>query len=175
MATARRQEITRGDRVEFIGKGRKVVGTVTRIRMKHRKGKVRALAFAVTGNEGSLDRLVAEIAPEGGTGVWTVAVDSLKLLGKGDLSAAQEHVQTVKYKNKDRQHAISSRNFDSAKQGGLLDLKVGDAIEVKFREGYWSPVTFKGFVPSSGNVRYEYFGRVRTCSAKFIRLPQVQQ
>lgn len=160
-----------GDRVTFNARGKKIVGTITRVRTKTRKGRVRELALLVTGDPHSLDREVAEIAPDGGGAVWTVALSSLTLLGKGDLAAARAAVNEVKNARRANENRRATANFETADAGGLYDLKLGAAIEVKFRDIGWAAATFRGFVAGSGNVRYERGGRVRTSAPEFVRKP----
>lgn len=170
------QRIRIGDKVQFYGKGRKLVGVVARVRLKQRKGKARRLAELVTGDATSLDQMVAEIAVEQPKKcMWTVGVNLLKVVGKGDVNAAQDVVGAIKQNHRDNRMRTQSRNFGHQKDSGLLDLKNGDPIEVQYRGGYWVKAIYRGIVPGSLNVRFEEFGRTRTCSPKFVRKAQVQQ
>lgn len=172
-------ELRVGDRVSFVSSKRgvgKVTGTINRIRTRERRGRARELARAVTGDPHSLDSTVAEIAPDGGGAVWTVPLTMLTYVGEGDRNAAREAVATVKAKRRGNEAVRRSGNYETADAAGLYDLKPGAPIEVELRDACgsgtsWHAATFRGFVAGSGNVRYEWRGRVRTTSPKYVRKP----
>lgn len=160
-----------GDRVSFRGKrGKTVTGTINRVRTRERRGRAKALALAVTGDAHSLDTTVAEIAPDGGGGVWTVGLGNLTYLGEGDRNAAAAAVNTVKAKRRNNLEKRATARYEEADEAGLYALKIGDPIEVKYTDIGWTSATFRGWV-GSGNVRYERYGRIRTAAPKFVRIP----
>jgi hypothetical protein len=170
-----------GDRVKFNARGRILSGVILRTRMHRRRGKARELAELVTGNPGSLDRMVAEIqVDEPRTGIWTVGLGSITELlpekaNAAQLGAAFGTLREIKQRNSDRQFARRRKNDAAAEQAGLESLNIGDPIEVEFRDCAWQPARFNGFVSGSGNVRFIFEGRNRTTAPQFVRLPKAEQ
>jgi hypothetical protein len=171
-----------GDRVNFTARGRMLTGTITRLRMKRRKGRARQLAKLVTGDADSLDRPVAEIVPDGGGAVWTVPMSSiskrLAAAAPAQQQAAYATVHGIKRAGRDRRDKVSDANMKSLRASGLWDLHCGPrsgegtAIEIKFSDIGWAPAEFIGLVPGSLNVRYLRHGRTRTTAAQNARIPE---
>ncbi len=161
-------EVKVRDRVEFVGRGRKVVGTVTRIRLKKSR-RARRFANQFGTDPTAADHLVAEVVPDGERSYWTVPVGRLKVLapGKGKLDEAVKTVQEIKTNKRVRKQNRCSANYTEAAETGLLDLEPGDPIEVEFRNGRRT-CTFQGFVRGSLNVRFSYMGRTRTTNPKWV-------
>lgn len=174
------ERFSEGDKVRFNARGRTLVGTITRLRMRRRKGRARQLARLVTGDETSLDTPVAEIVPEGGGSVWTVPTGSIERIAAAAPAKqreAHETVHAIKRAKRDRADRIGNANYDALQASGLMELAgqrdggKGTPIEIKFSDIGWAPATFEGLVAGSMNVRYRRHGRARSTAAANARIP----
>jgi hypothetical protein len=154
-----------GDKVEFSAKCRTQSGTVAKLRYKTCKGRRRALLEQI-GAE--IDTYVAEILDQNGSSFWTVPVDRLKVIGKGQPNVARAEVCRIKGKIWERNMNIKSKNLGAAGEHDLFNLRNGDPIVVTYKHGVKAERIFRGFVPSSGNIRYEQFGHIRTTPPQFV-------
>lgn len=167
-----------GDKVEFDGRRGRVRGTVTDV--KHsRPGSRNQLARAYGLSTPTVRKLVV-LPDDGSSGVWTVPETMCRKIGKGDVKAISKSREILnQIANKRAERAYQGR--ETADTAGLYDLKKGDPIEVKFREG-WFP---KKFSHMSANGRVGFFDgsrpdplgifpdekRVRFVAAQFVRKP----
>jgi len=166
-------KVIAGDHVEFFARGRRVTGTVARVRVKRRGGRFRELTYMFHDNpESVLNVEVAEVAEDGKRAFWTVPTVDLQVIGKSDAHIAAGAVQDVKASRQQHRQAKKQRNAEAIYNSGLSRLQNGDEIEVQFRDIGWAKAEFAGFVQGSGNVRYYRHGRKRTVSPKFVRVPK---
>lgn len=156
-------DINIGDKVEFIGRGRKVVGTVTDVKLS-RPGSRNALVRSYglhTPTQRKLLVLPDGTVPGQGAGVWTVPEQMCKLVAKGGGDpnagkAANKIILSIAQQRFTR----ASQGRESADDAGFYDLKKGDDIEVKFSDVGWQRRKFS-HVTHSGQVGFYREGDVR--------------
>ena len=158
----RKQSYQQGDIVDFTFRGSMKTGTVIRSRIKTRKGRARELALMFRGDEHALDSVVVEISAEGR--IYTVGIDSVKgVVGTGSAQEAINHKIEIKQVRRTRAYENSQAVHDT-----LGWTEEGAEIEVQFKHG-WETVIYRGVVTSSGKVRFEHRGQLRTTWPKFVR------
>ena len=154
-----------GDRIESISGAQKEIGVVIRVRVAHR-GNQEIRAFAQSyGLARQLKQTVCEAVPDNGTAITTISMDAAIKVGEAtaqELATAQDAAAAIRNHNKQSRETTRNRNASNALDSGLAKVKVGDIIEVKFRNVGWLPVEFAGFVRGSGNVRFYKFDKKRT-------------
>lgn len=164
----KRSDLNVKDRVEFSARGRKVTGVVTGIRWKERKGKIKDLLERV-GEETGL--YVAEILDDANQkSFWTVDIRNLTIIGECKEDAPIRQINEIKNTIRQKRADIKHEHFNITCDKDLRKLKEGDPIIVTYKHNVKLERIFKGFVPSSGNVRYEQYGHIRTCSPKFVEV-----
>lgn len=173
--------IKTGDKIKFRDrKGNVIVGRVSRIREKKYRGKRRELAMRFGG---TLGHMVAEVAPENFNGYYTVPLTMCEVVEDGDREdamIAREKVGEVKAARKSQQRERTTRKVTEAISRDITRLRVGDKIEVKFRDSSWWPAIYEGMT-RSGNVRFRqaiystmpekgYHPKTRTTSPQYVRV-----
>jgi len=131
-----KNEIKVGARVRFNGRRGQVTGVVVRLKTIERGRK-----FAKFGLP-SIQHQVAEVMPEGESkGLWSVPFRMLTVLGNvasATVHAAQVEAMDLKEKRRSSEFARKQARQNIASENGLFDLKVGDAIEVEFKDVGWT-------------------------------------
>lgn len=173
--------VSRGDLVRFTGRGVVKEGVVTKLRMKYRRGRNAELVKTFGGQLGVE---VAEVSV--GDVMWTVPVTGLTVLGKAipvDTAKATAKIRDLKAHNNGIKRERLSRRMAEGDSKGLLDLAVGQAVQVKYRDRTsWTDAVFMGWT-GSGNIKFRsvaYIGtngkpvynRQQSTSPQFVRLPQ---
>jgi len=161
-------ELSIGDRVKFQARGKVITGTITDFKIKTRKKAQRL--FAHLDPYMNFSTRMAVIAPDEGSGYWSVPVSDVLKIGKGDLRKASEQINKIKSMVYQRQSERRNKHWDQARESGVASLRIGDPVYIKFKDLY-EPVEckFLGFVAGSGNVRFEYHGRRRTTGPRWAQ------
>lgn len=124
----------------------------------------------MTGDPSSLDRDLAVLVSFEDCVWYRAGWGSLKPTGKTRPEReVLDRLREVKGQIERSKSRVRSERYEQADENDLTRLRDGDQIEVQFRSGSWLPATFAGFVPGSGNVRFVWAGRTKTCSPKFVR------
>lgn len=168
---ARYNRVEVGDNVTFMAKGGLQGGTVTRLRIKERRGRIRKLMEMHGVGETMTE--VAEILDRNGKGYWTVGLDKLtvvKSLSREEAAAAVREVNQFKNKLKVKEWERKDKAFEVSDQKGLLNLKPGDKITVVYKGGIRAERIFKGFT-GTGNIKYLQDGRERFTPPQFVEIP----
>lgn len=173
------QPVRVGDVVQFDGRGKLIVGTVARLRVRHSPKRQRLLdrlAYHLNDPDvhrfESADTLVAEVAPVGSSGFWTVPVDRLTVTKRPKknvaavLEAARFQVRVVKGAKRANAQKRAAARFEAATP--LFGLRRNDPIEVKYRDIGWAPAQYLGMM-KSGRVSFLRNGARRTAPPQFVR------
>ena len=166
-------EIQTGMKVTFVGRGKCLEGTVTRIRIKNRR-KLAQLESRLGVNSGMSRTMVAEISVIG-SGLWTVPVHSCTVVAAAkpeEIEQAHEHVNGIKSSISNAIYARKNRNFEAANNNGLLNLKANDPIEIKFRDIGWAPRFFIRWTTTGTVIYRDRYNQERRCKTQFVRLPR---
>lgn len=167
------QEISQGMKVSFEARGQKHEGVVTRVRIKNRR-KLAALEERLCVRFGLSSRyMVAEITVD--KTLWTVPTSRCTIITKAapeERDTAHQVAQEVKSSYTNRIYARKTRNYEAARDNGLMDLKANAQIEVKFRDVGWQPRFFVRFNTSGSVVYRDRFNNERRTPTQFVRLPR---
>lgn len=163
-----------GDCVSVVCGRKRVTAVVAGTHYLQRRGKNQRLAQLVTGDKHSLDREMLVLVSMTDTAWYRISPTDATIRkeakGSVDPCTATRRLDEVKKAIKSSRSERQWDRYEESRDSGLTRLNHGDAIEVEFRGGTWHKATFQGFVRGSGNVRFEYNGRKRTCSPKFVRV-----
>jgi len=163
-------KISAGDRVRFCSRGRRIDGTVTRVRVRHRR---RRSFFP------ALDSCwVAEVIPDNDASVWTVPFSHLKRTGTASTRRRNKAHDTgwqVRSAIKKNQHERRAENRKRADENGLLSgLCPGDKVIVHYCDIGSREETFMSFSGSNrvGIMSHNRPGKVRYVSPHNVSLPE---
>lgn len=163
------QKFDAGDKISFRDRGKTVVGTIARVRLRERRKVSKMLA--AHGIDADLAKsMVAEINPEGGEGVYTVPLTLLTMVkkGGGDATAARQEISALRGRYQDQLSQRKSSRFSEISQGRLVDLRPGSAVLCQFRGGLKWERKFRRITPS-GKVEVETdCGRIEKHDPKFV-------
>jgi len=161
--------MTIGDEVKFLDRrNREITGVIVDLKSRvHRKANRLAAQLGVNYHHTSD---YAVVAPDGMNVVYNVPLTMLKPTGKNrqnDLSRARSEVNAIMQQRSDVQHQRASVGRETADQQGLYDLKRGDKVKVKFRNGQVECTFIK--LSASGRALIQTpYGREMWTPAKFV-------
>lgn len=163
-----------GTEVTTTVRRKKVTMVVAGFHTVRRQRKTRYLAAMVTGDAASLDFDQVVLVSMDDVRWARVPEKSLRKTGNEiseheALNRLREVKNEIKSSEIDRRHKAYEAATEST-DGDLYNCRMGETIQVKFRDIGWADAEFAGFVRNSGNVRYIRHGRKRTTHPQNVKV-----